>query len=80
MVRMVDLTKLREGLGHYLQEHLGNHDELEQLLDSLEKKDAELKRQLEVEQRPEKRRHLEIELEVTRLQHSKGIELRDARR
>lgn len=76
----VNMTTIREDLGHYLQRHQHSHDELEQLLTALERKDAELQRQLETEQEPQKRRHLEIELEVTRLQHSKGIELRDARR
>ena len=63
-----------------MQRHHHGHDELEQLLDALEKKDAALQRRLETEQQPERRRQLEIELEVTRLQRSKGIEMREARR
>lgn len=76
----MNLTTIREDLNHYLQRHQNGHNELEQLLGALERKDAELQRRLETEREPNKRRHLEIELEVTRLQHSKGIELRHARR
>ena len=76
----VNLTRLREDLSHYLQWHQNGQNELDQLLDALERKDEELKRRLEMEHEPNKRRHLEIELEVTRLQHSKGVELRHARR
>ena len=74
------MTRIREDLSTYLRGNQDDPDELEQLLNALEKKDAELQRRLEAEQEPEKRRHLEIELEVTRVQRSKGIELRDARR
>ena len=80
MGHKVNMTRLREDLGHYLQRHQNGRNELEQLLDALERKDAELQRRLETEQEPHKRHHLEIELEVTRLQHSKGIELRHTRR
>lgn len=76
----MNLTRLREDLSHYLQWPQNGHDELDQLLDALERKDEELERRLETEQEPNKRRHLEIQLEVTRLQHSKGVELRHARR
>ena len=75
----MDLSRIREDLGQYLQRNQDGHESLVQLLDALEKKDAELQRRLDSEQEPLKRRKLEIELKVIRLQHSKGVELREAR-
>lgn len=75
----MDLSRIREDLGQYLQRNQDDRDELGLLLEALDKKDAELQRRLESEQEPLKRRKLEIELEVTRMQRSKGVELREAR-
>ena len=77
---MMNLTRLREDLGQYLHSHQDGHHELDQLLNALEKKDAALQRQLEAEQEPQKRHHLEIELQVTRAQLNKGLEMRDGHR
>lgn len=75
----MDLSRIREDLGQYLQWNQDGRDRLVRLLDALEKKDAELQRRLESEQEPLKRRKLQIELEVIRLQRSKGVEMREAR-
>lgn len=75
----MDLSRIREDLGQYLQRNQDGRDNLVRLLEALEKKDAELQRRLKSEKEPLKRRRLEIEIKVIRLQHSKGVELRDAR-
>jgi hypothetical protein len=67
----MNLTRLREDLGHFV--HRDGHSELERVLKALEDKEAELQRRLAEEQLPHRRRHLEIELEVVRAQHSKGV-------
>lgn len=75
----MDLSRIREDLGQYLQRNQDGRDNLVRLLEALEKKDAELQRRLKSEKEPLKRRRLEIEIKVIRLQHSKGVELREAR-
>lgn len=73
----MNLSKLRDGLQHYLQAGLhsphGPLAELEQLIKALEQKDADLQARLSAETDPTKRHHLSVELEVTRLQHQKGL-------
>ena len=76
----MNLSKLRDGLQHYLQagfhQSHGPLSELEQLIKALEQKDADLQERLTSESDPMRRRHLSIELTVTRLQHQKGLERR----
>ena len=69
----MNITRLREDLGHLVHRQRDGHAELEQLLTTLELKEAELQRRLAEEQAPHRRRHLEIELEVVRAQYSKGV-------
>lgn len=69
----MNLTKLRQDLGHFVHRQRDGHTELEQVLKTLEDKETELQRRLAEEQVPHRRRHLEIELEVVRAQHSKGV-------
>ena len=49
---------------------------LDQLLDALEKKAADLEKRLDREKDPLRRRHLKIELKVARMQRTKGIRRR----
>ena len=73
----VVLTNYLDDLAHFLENWLQTGDreqvELVRLIEALERKDTALRRQLARETQPSKRRHLEIELAVTRLQHSKGL-------
>lgn len=73
----MNLSKMRDGLQQYLHSafhrHHGPLAELEQLIVALEKKDTNLQEQLTTEKDPLKRRHLKIELKVTRLQREKGL-------
>ena len=73
----MDLTQLRHSLTslvhHGLHKHNGHRVELDQLIEALEQKDADLQQRLAQEKDPIKRRHIKIELQVTRLQHRKGL-------
>lgn len=50
--------------------------ELDQLIDALEKKAADLEKRLDQQTDPLRRRHLKIELKVARMQRIKGIRRR----
>ena len=73
----MNLARLRDDLHRYMHDalhrHSGANTDIDRLLHMLEKKDAKLQQQLAEEQDPLKRRHLKIELQVTRLQHKKGL-------
>lgn len=53
------------------------HTDLDQLIDQLTRRQDELQRRLATETHSAKLRRLQIELEVTRLQHRKAVKLLD---
>jgi hypothetical protein len=73
----MNLKRIRDDLGHFFGDRFiaGSQEQLElgRLLEALDQKDTALRRQLAQEMEPARRRHLEIELAVTRLQRSKGL-------
>ena len=73
----MDLTKIRDGLNDLVHNGLHrNQDhqaELDQLIEALEQKEADLQQRLAAEKDTIRRHHLKIELKVTRLQHRKGL-------
>jgi len=78
------IKTLVQGLLVGMPESNGLHDsgrrQLDRVLHDLERKQADLQRQLQAETRPAKRRHLLIELRTTQLQHEKGLAQRLGRR
>ena len=73
----MDLTHFRHSLVGLVHQGLHRQDghgaELDQLIEALKKKDADLEQRLGQERDPIKRRHIKIELQVTRLQYRKGL-------
>ena len=73
----MDLKDIRDDLQDFLRNGWNNrhtrYAELGRLVDALEKKETNLEKRLDMERDPLKRRHLKIELKVTRVQRAKGI-------
>jgi len=56
--------------GEKLRDH---HEELEDLLENLKKKEIALKQKLEKEKNKSKHKRLSIELNIVKAQHAKGV-------
>ena len=76
----MNLKDIRDSLQDYLHGGwLKDHTRIErlsQLIDALERKEANLEKRLDAERDPLNRRHLKIELKVTRMQLAKGSKRR----
>ena len=76
----MDLKDFRDKFQDYLSNGWNNkhtrYAELGRLIDALERKETDLEKRLDTESDPLRRRHLKIELKVTRVQRAKGIRRR----
>lgn len=72
----MDLKHVRDDLQGYLYggwfKNHTRYEKLSQLIEALEKREATLEKRLDAEKDPLQRRHLKIELRVTRMQLAKG--------